>query len=145
MAGKDKTERGFRLLWDSNDLSGDLVPGSISGGGFVFDEIDMTGVSNAVKNFLSGFPNSDITARFYLNDTLLTGSYVLLPPDVGNAQTLTLRWGQAGAAPVAGDLEWEGAYLLLALPIISDGGRLLLDATFKASSTTPPAWGTVSA
>jgi hypothetical protein len=143
MATKDKIERGFCLLWDSVDLSGDLVPGSVSGGGLVFDEVEMTGVSQSVRNYLAGHAASEIGARFHLNDTASTGSYPTLDDSVGSTATLTLRWGRSGTAPVGGDPEWEGTYLLSRCDIVLDGGRVLLDTMFQPGSTTAPAWGTV--
>ncbi len=82
MAGKNHVERSFRLLWDdagtgsgtARDLSGDLVPGSASGGGLTFDEANMTGVSNLVRNYLAGHAESTVTAQFHMTDTATTGA-----------------------------------------------------------------------
>lgn len=143
MAGKNKVERSFRLEWDSVDLSGDLIPGSVSGGGLVFDEADMTGVSNSVKQFLTGHPDSPVTARFHVNDTLSTGSLTKLHKEVGVNKTLELQWGSSGSAPTTGDVNWSGTYILLGLPIVVDGNRLALEATFQPYGGTAPDWGTV--
>ena len=151
MAGKNHVERSFRLLWDNSsdaqkDLTGDLVPGSVSGGGFTFDEADMTGVSETVYNFLKDRGSAEVSARFHMNDTATTGSTVVLNShDTGaGTGTLTLQWGQSGAAPTNGDPEWEGEYVLLSNNITFDGNKAVHNCVFKPTGATPPAWGTVA-
>jgi len=149
MAGKNKVERGFRLSFDDSggtprDLSGDLVPGSVSGGGLTLDEVDMTGVSDSVKKALGGYSDSTVTAQFHMNDTATTGATTVLNGMVGDVGTLTLNWGENGAAPSGGDPEWEGEYLLLTAGVSQSGGRFVHDCTFKpAAGESDPAWGTV--
>jgi len=149
MAGKDKIERGFRLLFDDSttprDLSASLVPGSVSGGGFIFDEVEVTGVSNTVKQYLAGHPDAKISARFIFSDKATTGSFTVLMGMEGKVGTLTLRWGINGAAPTTDDPEWEGEYVLTQANVSADGGKLVIDAAWAPGSATPPAWGTVSA
>jgi hypothetical protein len=150
MAGKNKTEKGFRLWWDDlgtgagtpRDLSGDLVPGSCTGGGLVFDEVEMTGVSNAVKNYLAGHADSEVSAQFHMNDTATTGAFTVLTGSDGGTGTLTLQWGAAGAAPTTGDPEWEGEYVLLDCSVNTSGGKAIINARWKPTGATPPAWGT---
>src|SRR3990167_8461352 len=109
MAGKNHEERSFRLWYDdagtgsgtARDLTGDLVIGSLTGGGgLVFDEVDMTGVSNLVKNFLAGHAMSRIAARFHMNDTATTGATTVLngatpSATIAGTGTLTLQYGQS--------------------------------------------------
>jgi len=157
MAGKNHIERSFRLLWDdagtgsgtARDLSGDLVPGSVSGGGLTFDEAEMTGVSNLVKNFLAGHAQSVISARFHMNDTATTGATTVLNGSTPSATiagigTLTLQWGQSGAAPTTSDPEWEGEYVLIKNEITLDGNKFVHDVEWRPTGSTAPAWGTVS-
>jgi len=157
MAGKDKLERGFRLLWDdagtgsgtARDLSGDLVPGSVSGGGLTFDPANMHGVSELVVNFLAGHANSTITANFRMNDTAATGATTVLngsqpSATVAGIGTLTLRWGAGGLAPDTGDPEWEGEYVLLSNNIAPADGGFVHQVTWQPTGSTAPAWGTVS-
>jgi len=149
MAGKNKSERGFRITWDDSggnprDLSGDLVPGSVSGGGLTFDEVDLTGVSESVRNFLAGHADSEITARFHLNDTATTGATTVLNGSNGGTGTLTLEFGSAGAAPTAGDPDWEGEYVLLDAKVVLDGNKHVHEARWKPTGSTAPAWGTVT-
>ena len=148
MAGKTHVEKSFRILWDDSggtarDLSADLVPGSISGGGLTFDEADMTGVSYTVYNFLADRATSEVSASFHLNDTATTGAFTVLNGTGGKAGTLTLQWGQNGAAPTTGDPEWEGEYVLLSNNVSLDGNKPVVQCTWKPTGATPPAWGTV--
>lgn len=146
--GKNKTERGFRLQFDDSggtprDLSVGLVPGSFSSGGAAYDSVDMTGVSNSIKNSSFGWGTANISAQFYMDDTATTGAFTVLKeaPYVG---TLTSQWGSNGAAPDTGDPEWEGEYILLAASVGLSGDRAIISATWEPSGATPPAWGTVA-
>jgi hypothetical protein len=143
MSGKNHIERGFRLIWDTKDLSGDLVPGSVTGGGIVLDEVELTGVSETVKNFLGGHGNAPVSAQFHLNDAA-NRSFNILKDDGGVAATLTLQWGSAGAAPTTGDPEWEGTYVCLGFSMSMNAGAAFMSVTWQPSGATPPAWGTYS-
>jgi len=149
MAGKNKTERGFRLLWDDSggtvrDLSASLVPGSISGGGITLDEVEMTGVSDSVKNYLFGHGNSEITATIHMNDAATTGGHTVVKATVGVVGTLTLQYGSAGVAPTTNDPEWEGEYILIAAPVALDGGKFVHQCRWLPSGAVAPAWGLVA-
>lgn len=144
MAGKNKVERGFRFRFNSVDLSSDLVPGTVSGGGLMLDEVDMTGVSDSVKKALGGYSDSTITAQFHMNDTASTGATTVLNPLVGSSATLELQWGENGAAPTTGDPEWAGTYLCLQAQVTQSGGKFVHDCIFKPyAGAADPAWGTV--
>jgi hypothetical protein len=150
MAGKNHVARSIAMYVDDSggtarDLTSSLVPGSLSGGGLSFEEAEMTGQNQTVRNYLTNHANAPITAQFRMDDTATTGSYtVLIGVDGGAAGTVTLQWGQSGAAPTSSDPEWEGEFVLTVLTAsISDGGAVL-DATFMPSGGTDPAWGTVT-
>lgn len=143
MAGKNKNERSFRLIFASQNLSGDLVPGSVSGGGLTFDEVDFTGVSEAVYNYLAGHARSEVAAQFYINDTATTGAFTVLTGNHGSTGTLTLQFGASSAAPTTGDPEWEGTYVLLDASVAMNGNRPVINARWLPSGSTAPAWGTV--
>lgn len=148
MAGKNKIERSFRIKWDDSgttarDLTGDLVPGSLRGGGIKLDEVEMTGVSEAVKNYLAGHGDAPVQAQFYLNDTATTGAHTVLSGTQGVVGTLTLQYGANGAAPTTGDPEFEGEYTYFGGDVTFVGGKAVINATFKPGTATPPAWGTV--
>lgn len=148
MAGKNKIERWIYVFFDDSgdnarNLSSDIVPGSMSGlGGKIFDEIEMTGISEAHKNFLAGHWMNEFTAQFYLNDTATTGAYTVLYGVEGAVGTLTIQFGD-GAAPSGGEPEWEGEYLLAAAPIQIAAGKAVIAARFVPGGSTAPAWGTV--
>jgi len=150
MAGKNKIERGFRILFDdtgatARDLTADLIPGSVSGGGKNLEEVDMTGVSDSVRKYLGGYSTSPVSGRFHLNDTAATGAFTVLSGQIGKIGTLTLQWGQNGAAPVTGDPEREGEYVLLSMNIVPDGGKMVMDVNWQPASGNPdPAFGTVT-
>ncbi len=149
VAGKNKLERGFRFWFDDSggtprDLSGDLVPGSINVGGLTLDEVDLSGVSETVYNYLGGHATSIIGARFHMNDTASTGSSTVLNAMQGLVGTATAQWGSEGAAPATGALEWEGEYVLLKNEIVLDGNKFVHDCEFKPSGSTAPAWGTMA-
>ena len=148
MAGKNHVERSIRVLLDDSggtarDLSGDLVPGSMSGPGLSYEEAQMTGVSETVRNFLAGHATTEFVGQFRMNDTATTGSTTVINGKLGSTGTITVQFGQAGAAPTTGDPEWEGEFVFLAAPVgIADNGTVL---NFRAVPTgsTAPAWGTV--
>jgi hypothetical protein len=149
MAGKNHVSRSFRLYFDDSgatarDLSGDLVPGSCQGGGLVYDQVEMTGESNSVKNYLANHPDSEVTATFIVNDTATTGAFTVLKGMMGAGGTLTLQWGQNGAAPTTGDPKWEGEYVCFGGPMSFDGGKAVWQITFKPQAgQSAPAFGTV--
>jgi len=145
MAGKSHIETSFRILWGAGaaDLTGDLIPGSVVGGGKVLDEVDMLGVSETVRNFLAGHASAPISARFHLNDTATTGCYTILRDVRGTSAALVLQYGQNGAAPTGSDPKWSGTYLFLGFNIVTDAGRLLMDCAWQPNSSTAPLWSTV--
>jgi len=148
MAGKNKLSRAIRLSWDDSggtprDLSGDLIADSLNGPGFTAGEVDMTGASNTAGNYLADRLENTITANFHMNDTATTGASTVLNASIQSVGTLTIQFGENGAAPGAGDPEWEGEYVLLAAPVSVDGGKLVHNCTWRPSGSTAPAWGTV--
>ncbi len=148
MAGKNHIGKSIYLFWDDSggtarNLTADMLPDTLSGPGLVMDEVDMTGQSQPVKNYLAGQGRSTITAKFHMNDTSTTGSFTVIKNTVGSVGTLTVQYGQNGAAPTTGDPEWEGEYVLVAAPVTIEGGRAVLNPVWEVGSATAPAWGTV--
>jgi hypothetical protein len=147
MAGKNKVERGFRLWWDDastpRDLSGDLVPGSLNIGD-EYEEADMTGVSEALRNYLAGHRDAEVTARFHMNDTASTGASTVLNARNGLTGTLTLQWGSSGATPSGSDQELEGECVQLSNTIALDGNKFVHDVRWKPTGSAGFAWGTYS-
>lgn len=146
---KNILERYIRLSWDDSgsspqDLSGDLVPGSLSGPGFTSPEVRMTGVSETVENYQADRKDAEVSAQFYMNDTATTGAFTVLKATQGLVGVLTIQFG-TGAAPTTDDPEYEGDHILLEAGITNQGGALVISARWKPGSSTPPAWGVVSA
>ena len=152
MAAKDKLSRGTRIMIDdaangtARDLSGDLVPDSISGPGYNAPFVDMTGESDAVENGMADRKKHNLKCKFHANDTASTGASTVLHGIEGVSQiTVTVQIGSAGAAPTTGDMEWEGEYTCLSATLSQEGGRWIHDCEFMPYGSTAPAWGTVSA
>ena len=149
MAGKDKIERGVRTLVDDSggspqDLSGDLIPGSLQAGGVVLDEIDMSGVTDTIKKVLGDRGDSPISARYHMNDTATTGAFTVLKGREGDSMTVTIQFGSNGATPTTGDPFWEGEYTLLKCNVVPDGGKMVLDVMWKPTSgAADPAWDVI--
>ena len=145
---KDIIERWIRIEWkdsgaSARDITPSLVPGSLSGGGKTFDEVEMTGVSDEMKNFLAGHSNSEIAAQFYVDTTATTGAFTVLMGTEGLTQLLTLQFGTAGP-PATGDPEWEGEYTLLQAEIGLAGNKPVINARWLPGTSTAAAWGTVA-
>ena len=141
MTGKNKIETGFVFNWDSKDLSGDLIPGSCTGGGKVLDEVDLTGVSETVRNYLAGHASAPVSARFHLNDGS-NRAFNVLKDDHNVAATLALEYGSAGVAATTGDPTWSGTYVFLGFIMSMDAGRAVMDCTWEPNGSTAPVWGT---
>ncbi len=138
--GKNKIETGFRIVWNSVDLSGDLIAGSLNGGGVVLDQVEMTGVSNTIRNYLRGHGSAPITARFHMNDAA-AGAFTALNATTG--ATLSLEYGSAGVAPSTGDPTWSGNYTHFGFQTVPDAGRFVQEVTFQPTAgQAAPAWGT---
>jgi len=145
--GKDILERHIRFYFDDTggtprDLTGDLIPGTISGPGFSTPEIRMTGVSDGSEQYLADRKDSEITAQFYLNDTATTGAYTVIGGQEGGVGTLLVEFG-TGAAPGTGDPTFSGEFVLLATNVVAVGGAMAMDARWRpASGFAAPVWGT---
>ncbi len=110
-----------------------------------FDELDITGFSDAVKNSMPGLPgfNVELTGTFnptadQLGDVLIgiVGDYA--------THTLTVAVG-ANAAPAMGDPEFEGEFWCPKMQIsASPTGKVVVTASLRVDGTTAPAWGTVA-
>lgn len=150
MAGKDKISKGINIYVDdvgttARNLSGDLIPDSLTGGGLTIEPADMTGQNHAVHNSLANLATAELSMQFHMNDTLATGAYTVLQGICGGAAgTVTLQWGIAGATPTSSDPEWEGEYILTQMNGAINNGALVLDCVFMPGSSTAPAWGTVA-
>jgi hypothetical protein len=102
-AGKNKLTRYARVYVGGYDLSGDVR--TFNSLDFQAPEVDMTGLSNAVNNFLAGHRQVGVRGyQAYMNDATGGASAVMQPP----ASHVVSVFLGGGAAPAAGDM----AYLL---------------------------------
>lgn len=130
----------------ARDLSGDLVPGSLTGPTFTHPAVRMTGVSNAAENYLADRPDTSLNgARFYLNNTATTGAFTVINGITTNQSvTITIEYGTSGA-PATGDPSFTGEFVLLKRDIVNEGGAMAIDTEWKPiSGASAPAWGTKS-
>lgn len=144
---KDILERFVKLQWDDagatlRDLTGDLVPGSLSGPGFTSPEVRMTGVSDTSEEYMADRKDSEVSAQFYLNNTATTGAYTVLTATQGLIGTLTIDFGTNGVAG-SGDPRYSGEHVLLDATVGIQGGAMVLNARWKPATSTAPAWATV--
>ena len=143
MAGKNHVEKGFRILFNDGserDLSADLIPGTISGMGIDWDNVDLSGVSEAVRNGLAGHGTAIVTFQCHLNDTATTGSYTVLQGKDGDTGALQLQFGQNGAAPTGTDPEFFFTLVWVTFNVSFDGGRAVMNVTLTNASSTAPVW-----
>jgi len=132
--GKNKQLRYARAYIDKYDLSGASRTFSSLDNGF--SEVDMTGWSNAVKNYLSDALRM-VGVRGYqtfLDDTALS-AYTALRSTGGTTYPVTIALG-GGAAPAIGDF----AYLINGVQISTasnfDGGAAVLQTDLLPSATS---------
>ena len=145
---KDILGRHVRLWIDNSvgvrtDLSDDLVPDTLSGIGLTPEEVDMTGQSASIKQARAGVSDSSITGQMFMNDTVTTGAFTVMEGIQGSEGTLTVEFGTDGA-PVTGDPDWEGEYVLFDLTIGITGGAAVMNFLFKPAPGSTPAWGTAT-
>lgn len=151
MAGKDKKQLGTRVLFDDSgdtqrDISGDIVPGSLSINGITYEQVNMTGISQAINNYLSGAGELEVSAQAFMNDTASTGAWTVLEPQNGLEGLLTLRMGSDGAAPTNGDPELEFSATCFLGSLVVVGGAWATNVTWRPHPDTAGSvsWGTVS-
>lgn len=145
--GKNKLSRAVTVSIDNSAaaaqvMSGDLIADSINGLGFTAGEIDMTGASNTVGNYLADRKENTLTMKFHANDTATTGATTVLNGIVGLVGTVLIEIGDAGAAPTTADLTFSGEFVCLGAPLSVEGGKLVHTVTFRPGTSTAPAWGT---
>ena len=133
-------------LDDSAGAVKDITTGvlDISGVGLTYEESDVTGYSDGVKNFTLGHPSSEIDLTCTVDNTAAVGAYTVCAGIVGDQGanspfTLTVQFG-IRATPAGGDPEFEGEYYCSSLVMNGDG---TFTARLVPGSATAPAFGTV--
>ena len=126
------------------DISSDVTNVTIP---IVFDNADVTGFSDGVRNVQIGHPSMDLTMDGVFNNTVDTGAHVVLSSIVGDTganspYTVKIQIG-IRKAPEATDPEFLGtdAYYCTAYTV---NGDLTWNATFSPGTGTAPAWGAYS-
>ncbi len=110
-----------------------------------YGELDVTGFSDGSVNSLAGMPAFNVEIAGNFNAAATTGLFTVLSGIVGQgAKTLTVAVGQ-GTAPAMGDPEFEGEFWCQKMNIsATPQGKVTLNASFRPSGSTAPAWSTVA-
>ena len=110
--------------------------------GLAWDETDVTGYSDGVRNFTLGHPEAPIDISGVFNNTASTGSHTVfssIDGDESQTYTVTVQVGIKATA-TTGDPEFEGEYICASYMVNGDG---TFSARMVPGSSTAPAWGTV--
>jgi hypothetical protein len=110
-----------------------------------YDELDVTGFSDAVKNSIPGMPGMNVEITGTFNPGAGTGLATVIMDIVGDyvGHTLTVKVGQ-NAAPTTGDPEFEGLFWCPKYQVSgSPTGKLVITASLRVYGIVAPAWGTV--
>lgn len=117
--------------------------------GFTWDEVDVTGYADAIKNYVMGHPDAPIDISGPFDNTALAADpnhsgphsvFTTIDGDMSATYTLTVQIG-IRAAPTTGDPEFEGEYFCSKYIVNGDG---TYSARMVPASSTAPAWGTVA-
>lgn len=124
---------------------------SIGGIGLAFDQVDVTTLADAVKQYLAGRGDAAISLSGQFNNTPVaaapneSGAHPVLSSLNGanTAATLTIAFG-VRAAPTTGDPKFSGEFTCLSYTLSGDLQNLTWTAELKpAFGAAQPAWGTV--
>ena len=126
MTGKNKSLRWTRVLVGGYDISGDARTFNTLLNNW--DEADLTGISNAVRNGLPGSARRTGAQglQALLNDTASSGAHAILK-SANHSDRLSVLFG-GGAEPAAGD----AAYLLRSIQLSDPRGFDALAAVLTA-------------
>lgn len=119
---------------------------TIGGIGVTNEQVDVTGLSNLLRQFLSGHGDMTLEISGPVDNTADVGSHTVLAPAASDniARTMTVQIG-IRAEPASGDPEFEGEVVVTRYIVDINNGATY-NATLKpAYGAASPAWGTVSA
>lgn len=144
--GKDKIVKNTRLYLGGYDVSGDSrTLGTIDNS---FGEVDLTGWSEAVMNYLSGRRSTSLRGyQALMNDTASSGAFTILKSP-SNTE-LGLIFAVGGASGVAiGDPAYHLPAVQVSNPIGWDGEAAAISADFlpitsSVDANTGNPWGVV--
>lgn len=134
------------LVDDSGGSARDIsaAVNNIGGVGVSYDQVDVTGLSDTLKQFVSGWGDATLTLGGPFSNTATTGAHTVLSGIVGTgtAGTVTIQIGIRGAA-TTGDPEFEGEFVCTDY-VVNVAPEATWTATFKPGyGASTPAWGTV--
>jgi hypothetical protein len=113
--------------------------------GLTFDQHDVTGFGDAVKNVINGQLNAPVILKGYLTTTTDTGTHTVIQGAfaAGAQVSLEVQVGQ-NAAPTTGDPKYTGEFVVESYkPALEKGGAVTFEASLKPATGTAPVWGTV--
>lgn len=109
--------------------------------GSMFAQHDVTGFGDVVQNFINGQMQAPVTIKGFFT----TAAHAIIEPlfRLGTTVNLEVQVG-LNAAPVAGNPEFAGAFLIESYkPTLDKGSAVTFTLTLKPVTGTAPAWGTV--
>ena len=119
---------------------------AVNGVGIVYDETDVTGLCNTIKEFVQGQGDVSVTLSGNFSNTATTGSHTVIQPLNGDqtGATLTIQYG-IRAAPTTGNPEFEATSMgVFAYTVDASGGSPTFTAPLRPLPGATAAWGTVS-
>jgi hypothetical protein len=145
-ANTGRTHEIYTQFWLDNaagtlvNLSAYLV--SVGAVGLNHETADVTGLSNGVKNFLTGHPSAPLTVVLRLDTVVITQLSALVP---NTPLSLGIYYGIRHA--------WESGEPTFGLSSSATSGYIItgfsvsgtdVTATFEVFGPTAPAWGTAA-
>lgn len=143
MATGKTTSQYVKFIYNSQTLDCSIT--GADGIGIAYDETDVTGLCNAIKEALPGQGTVAINLSGNFSNTATTGTHTVLSALNGNSTgaTLTIQIGIRAAA-TGGDPEFEvtnvGVFNYLVSP---SGGNVTWTASLRPLPGATAAWGTV--
>ena len=118
---------------------------AVDGVGITYDQSDVTGLCNTIKEFVQGQGDVSVTLSGTMSNTATTGSHTVIEPLNGDqtGSTLTVQYG-IRAAPTTGDPEFNvtamGVFDYL---VSSSGGAPTFSASLRPLTGATASWTTV--
>ena len=118
---------------------------AVDGAGITYDQTDITGLCNTIKEYVQGQGDVSVALSGYLSNTATTGSHTVIEPLNGDTtgSTLTIQYGIRAAA-TTGDPEFEVTAMGVFDYLVSaSGGAPTWSAALRPLTGATAAWGTV--
>jgi len=117
---------------------------NIGGVGLEYEDVDVTTLCNSVRQYLTGYADSQISLSGPFDNTATTGAHTILSAAAGDdtGKTITVQIG-IRTAPTTGDPEWAGDYVCNSY-MVDVAPEVRWTANFRPKpGASAPAWGTV--